>query len=204
MALEILLSLVLLYSIPFIFLGHVWICFRLYRGKKRSLRENPKKNINKYGNLHIIIASAFLSILVVIFGIAALFPPEISIVPFSGQRGSNFSISQQSMLITLTGSYPARFHFIYRNISRDNEAVTVVYFNAVRSPKDIVNYIFMPWRYPRFQHHHLVDGRISPEPRVVEVYFMPIDMDVRAMDDLSDKWFDGKREYGLLIWNGEI
>lgn len=94
--------------------------------------------------------------------------------------------------------YGYRVSYVYRELVRDDELITVVYFNLSTSAANLV----LPFIIGRFSIDELLVRGIDDDPRTVEIYFLSLNQ--RRIQQLCDESFDAKRVYGQLVWNGIV
>lgn len=91
--------------------------------------------------------------------------------------------------------------YIYRELIRNNEPVTVIYFNISQS---VVNIIFdfgwniFDWNR-NWRMYDVVVREANDKQRTVEVYFLPTNL--RRIYGLCDAGFDAERANGVNVLN---
>ena len=112
-------------------------------------------------------------------------------------------LSLDSSWLLFTTCVRENFNFVSRELQRDGEMVTVVFFNSSNTiAESIINVVvYGPGSYSPISIR--LAGRASGyAQRMVEVYHFPTNTD--RLRSLDNEMFDGERYSGTRVWRGLI
>ena len=114
--------------------------------------------------------------------------------------GEEYDLTRGWSKLIIASSYNDKINHVARELTRDGETVTVVYFYP--SQTLITRLIELLENDIIFNTISLADRLANDEHKMVEVYYLPENF--HKINNLRDDRYDAERHNGLLVWSGLI
>ena len=117
--------------------------------------------------------------------------------------GETYNITMGYSNLTLLNYYGrGNIYHISRNIPRNDESVTVIYFYYSTTLVDRFNYFLPKFDSPVPNTVRLAERNAGNEHKMVEIYYLQADF--RIVEEFSDESYYAQKDNGMLVWSGMI